>query len=59
VQTDTHARMPRQAFDEGEIGLAIGALKDPVKIAHGLMRVNEKNEMELRHANTMLRILLG
>jgi hypothetical protein len=51
--------MPRQAFDEREIGLPVGALKNSVEIADGLMRVNQKNEMELRHANTTLWILVG
>jgi hypothetical protein len=59
VQTDANSRMPRQAFHKGEIRLAIGALENPVKIADGLMRVNQENEMELRHANTTLWILLG
>jgi len=40
VESDANAGVPRQAFNKGQIGLAIRALENPVKIANGLMRVN-------------------
>lgn len=48
VKTRMHVRMPFEDFDEGQIAARIGLLENMVKIAYGLMRVNEQNQMELR-----------
>jgi hypothetical protein len=40
MQANAHAWVPRQAFDERKIGLAIGTLENRVEIADRLMRVN-------------------
>ena len=52
VKTRMHIGMPFEDFDERQIAARIGLLENMVKIANGLMRVNEENQMELRrHGN--------
>ena len=48
MKTGMHIRMPFEDFDERQIAARIGLLENMVKIANGLMRVNEENQMELR-----------
>jgi hypothetical protein len=52
VQPGVHTGMPLEDLDERQITARIGLLENMVKIANGLMRVNEENQMELRrHGN--------
>jgi hypothetical protein len=40
MQANAHTWVPRQAFDERQIGLAVSTLEYRVEIADRLMRVN-------------------
>jgi hypothetical protein len=48
-----NAGMLFEMFDERKIGSVVGLFEDMLEIAAGLVRVNEKSEMEfLRHGDS-------
>ena len=49
--------MPRENFDEGQIGSRVGALEHVVEIPDRLMRVNQEDELEFPHRLTSLAAL--
>src|SRR6266481_5113889 len=50
VEAEAHTRMLFQQLDKGEVAVLVRILKNMVKIAAGLMGVNQQDEMEtLRH----------
>ncbi len=42
------ARMAFEKLDKGQIGALVGPLKDVAKIAAGLMRMDQQDEMKVR-----------
>ena len=52
VQPQTDARVTRHALHKRQIGTLVGAFHYFVKIADGLVRVNEQNQVEFRQART-------
>jgi len=49
VKAHADQRVPRQDFQEGKIRSRVGALQHVVKIADGLVRVNQEDKLELSH----------
>src|SRR5260221_4025077 len=55
VQAQAHTRMLFQQLDKGEVAVLVRFLKNMVKIAAGLMGVNQQDEMEtLRHEGGLI-----
>jgi hypothetical protein len=49
---DVHARVSLEDINEWQIAASVGLLENMIEIANGLVRVDEKNQMELwRHGN--------
>ena len=44
--------MPREHFDERQVGIFVGAFEYVVEISDRLMRVNQENELEFPHRRT-------
>ena len=52
VKADVDVGVPLEDFDERQIATCVGLLENVIEIADGLMRVDEKDQMELwRHGN--------
>ena len=52
MKPDVHARVSLEDIDEWQIATSVGLFEDVIEIANGLVRVDEKNQMELwRHGN--------
>jgi hypothetical protein len=52
VKAHVYVGVPLEDFDERQIATGVGLLENVIKIANGLMRVDEQNQMELwRHGN--------
>ena len=50
MQPKTDSGMARHALDERQVGTLVRPFHDLVKIANGLMSVNEQNQIEFRQA---------
>ena len=52
MKADVDARVSLEDIDEWQIATSVGLLENVIEIANGLVRVDEKNQMELwRHGN--------
>ena len=52
MKADVHARVSLKDIDKWQIATSVGLLENVIEIANGLVRVDEKNQMELwRHGN--------
>jgi hypothetical protein len=52
MKADVHAGVSLEDIDKWQIATSVGLLENVIEIANGLVRVYEKNQMELwRHGN--------
>ena len=61
MQANANSRVARKGFEERQVRLGIGPRENFVEISDGLMRMNEQDQVKLRHSltpNRALRIAL-
>src|SRR5271169_6291723 len=52
VEAQTNARVAGHTLDKWQVGMLVSAFHDVVKVANGLVRVNEQNQVEFGQSTT-------
>ncbi len=52
MQANAHTRVARKGFEERQVRLGIRPRENIVEISDGLMRMNEQDQVKLRHSLT-------